>query len=567
MTSFCTFCIVTLLAAAQLSPTETLERREALQRAVESGAHEEVVQLAGALARVQPDDAGLWYQLGRSAFAVQRHELAMEASRKAWDLGYRYMPWIALRIARSAAALDRREEALDWLERALEAGLEDRPRLADYPEFAGYRDDPGFRDLAGLAAPGERTAGIVADIDFLIEEARRLHPAWHQRGPAFEAMAERLKQRAPDLSDTQFLFETMRLVTLLGDGHSWVYGPVEGSPLEAPSKSLPVLFFLFDEGLYIVDGVEEGAALIGRRVDRIGSRTPAELLAHSRAQHGAENDMTMRWLGVHFYFPQTNFLIDAGAIDEADEVKLELATDSGGTEVVVLPTGNHQFPRKLRSPKMDSVTAPRYLERVDDPFWFESIDEHTLYFQFNQVQDAEDESIADFSTKLGAALAKPAVLNLVVDVRHNNGGNNGLLPPLLRQIVAFDVRDETQVFVIIGRNTFSAAQNFVNRLERLTDAIFVGEPSSSSPNFIGEETEVILPWSRILASISSREWQDSDPGDKRSWISPQIPVPPTAEAYFAGRDAALAAIAAVVAASEASHRTAEPATGTPERKD
>jgi hypothetical protein len=98
------------------------------------------------------------------------------------------------------------------------------------------------------------------------------------------------------------------------------------------------------------------------------------------------------------------------------------------------------------------------------------------------------------------------------------------------------------IAVITGRNTFSAAQNFVTRLERWTDVVFVGEPSSASPNFIGEETELVLPWSRIQVSIASRYWQDSDPGDDRPWVAPQIPVPPTAHDYFGRRDAALEAI-------------------------
>jgi hypothetical protein len=184
----------------------------------------------------------------------------------------------------------------------------------------------------------------VADVDFLVAEARRLHPEYPRRAADFEAAAEALKRRASELSDREYLFRAMELVARLGDGHSVLYGPGEDSPLEVPEGSLPVLFYLFEEGLYVVDGTDPGAELIGRRVSRIGRRTPEELLEHSRTLHGAENPMTMRWLGVHFYFPGIGFLLDAGAVDDPERVGLELSGADGETEAVVLPVGDFQSP-------------------------------------------------------------------------------------------------------------------------------------------------------------------------------------------------------------------------------
>ncbi|MCK5712823.1 MAG: hypothetical protein KAI25_08915, partial [Hyphomicrobiaceae bacterium] len=81
-----------------------------------------------------------------------------------------------------------------------------------------------------------------------------------------------------------------------------------------------------------------------------------------------------------------------------------------------------------------------------------------------------------------------------------------------------------------------------NRLERWTDAEFAGEPSSSSPNFVGEETNLLLPFSRVRGSISTLYWQDSDPGDERAWIGMDFPVELSAKDYFAGRDPVLQAV-------------------------
>ena len=110
------------------------------------------------------------------------------------------------------------------------------------------------------------------------------------------------------------------------------------------------------------------------------------------------------------------------------------------------------------------------------------------------MRNSDSESIAAFSERLRELLRRESATSLIVDVRHNNGGNNTLVRPLVRTLIEFDMRSPGhRIFVIAGRGTFSAAQNFINRVERWTNATFVGEPSSSSPNFVGEEHGFLLP--------------------------------------------------------------------------
>ena len=154
-----------------------------------------------------------------------------------------------------------------------------------------------------------------------------------------------------------------------------------------------------------------------------------------------------------------------------------------------------------------------------------------LYFQFNQVRDDSDETIADFAKRLHERLAAGEIDHLIVDVRHNNGGNNGLVRPLVRTLVAFDVADpEHRIFIATGRNTFSAAQNFVNRVEQWVDVELVGEPSSPSPNFVG---------------------------DRRASIPPDHPVNLQIADYVRGHDPALALIFDVLPAAESEAAAAD----------
>ena len=112
---------------------------------------------------------------------------------------------------------------------------------------------------------------------------------------------------------------------------------------------------------------------------------------------------------------------------------------------------------------------------------------------------------------------------LVIDLRWNGGGNNFLNRPLVHGLIRCDkVNQPGKLFVIVGRNTFSAAQCGATQIERYTDATFVGEPTGSCPNFVGESVMLELPYSKMTASISDLYWQNSVAMDYRTWIGPQI---------------------------------------------
>ena len=60
------------------------------------------------------------------------------------------------------------------------------------------------------------------------------------------------------------------------------------------------------------------------------------------------------------------------------------------------------------------------------------------------------------------------------------------------------------LFVLIGRRTFSAAMNCASLLELHSKATFVGEPTGSRPNFVGESTYFTLPCTRYRVSRGAR---------------------------------------------------------------
>lgn len=92
------------------------------------------------------------------------------------------------------------------------------------------------------------------------------------------------------------------------------------------------------------------------------------------------------------------------------------------------------------------------------------------------------------------------------------------------------------MFVLIGRETFSAASYLTTKLEFNTKAIFIGEPTGASPNHYGDNRPLILPNSGLEVRLSSIYWQNSFPFDSRTATEPRLRVDLNSKDYFSNKD-------------------------------
>jgi len=186
--------------------------------------------------------------------------------------------------------------------------------------------------------------------------------------------------------------------------------------------------------------------------------------------------------------------------------------------------------------------TPLWLKDPQDKFWFEFLpDSKTLYVQFNQVGNKEDETLEEFTRRVFSFVGTNPVDRMVLDLRLNRGGNGDLNRPLLLGIIKSKIDQKGKLFAIIGRSTFSAAQFLINDLEKYTNAIFVGEPSGGKVNSYGDSRKITLPNSGITVRVSTLWWQE-DERDKRQWKEPDISAELTFDDYRNNRDPALTAI-------------------------
>jgi tetratricopeptide (TPR) repeat protein len=188
--------------------------------------------------------------------------------------------------------------------------------------------------------------------------------------------------------------------------------------------------------------------------------------------------------------------------------------------------------------------TPLWLKDPANKYWFEYLkDSRTLYVQFNEVGNKDDETLETFFKRVMTFADANPVDRFVLDERLNGGGNNGLLRPIIHDFIRSDrVTQPGRLFTIIGRQTFSAAMNCVNRMKLDTNTLFVGEPTGASPNMYGDNAPVVLPHSKLTVRLSTLWWQDMDPRDRRVWQAPDLSTELTFADYRAGRDPAMDAI-------------------------
>jgi len=205
---------------------------------------------------------------------------------------------------------------------------------------------------------------------------------------------------------------------------------------------------------------------------------------------------------------------------------------------------------KLNAPPR--ATPPLFLRDTQKAHWLEPLPAHdAVYAQVNSIADDDGETMEQFGLHLRRVIDEGKPHNLILDLRHNNGGNTFRYSELLRTLVAFSTLEGNKVYVLIGRDVYSAACNLSTDIERIVKPVFVGEPTSCTGNQWGDESTFVLPYSGLTGAFSGARWQLSHPWDQRRSIVPQVPVQLTAAAYFRGEDPALGAVYRLIDAGAA----------------
>jgi hypothetical protein len=389
------------------------------------------------------------------------------------------------------------------------------------------------------------------DLDFLAREMPQHHAnLFHSmRREQFDSALSSIRSRLPSLARHQVIVELQRLAALVNDGHTRI---TPWRDTVVAFHTLPVAIYRFGDGYHIRASTTEHAALLGARVTRIGSVSidSAEMLVSSLVSR--DNVMAVwQWAPNLLVMPEVLHAVGLSRDARSAELTLEMAGRSrtvtlGAAGLFPNLSGEIDKSWNVRAGWVDlrhRSPTPLWLSRTPDSYWFAHVPEgKMLYCQINEIQE-RGEPLAQFMSRALATADSIGAERFVLDLRLNGGGNGDYNRIIIRALVRSRFDEKGHLFVITNRRTFSAAQMLISDLEKWTNPIFVGEPSSSRGNHYGDSRRLVMPNSKVTMRVSTLWWQYWDPRDPREWIAVQIAAPLTVDAYRNGRDPSLEAIA------------------------
>ncbi len=544
-------------------PIQYYLQKQVVKDHLETQRFAEAAALLSDLLDVDTTDGSLWDQRARSRMHLGEYENAISDYKKAIDLGYFRVGSGTARIARAHILNGNEELGLQWLRKTIEEGYRFRSAILRDTAFASVIDLPEFKTILELPYREytSREDGWLADLDQLERELKRLHYYYrdHALPPSFSNIYQDLRGSISELNDSEIASEIQRALATLQDGHtvSYPFGMTRGQ-----SPHIPVATYIFSDGVFVISAPKKQKNLIGTKVLSIGGVKVDKLLTNLQQYVSAENESEFRWVAP-MYMMFGEFLSGAGAKIETAAVAFTVLGADGASSTVNVPLSNKAvnpaiIPVRLPAYSAKGIKPSPYLERNNDNFWLVSDPGLRLtYTQLNSIGNSKKESLKDFALRLRQILNSSQSENLVIDLRYNNGGDGRLLPELIRTAVWFETAMEGKIFVLMGRNTFSAAQTLLNRLENFTNATFVGEPSGSKPNRFGNETQFKLNYSGLLGSISSGYNQAASSRDLRIWIPPQVPVALSSQDYFTAVDPVMQVVIRIIEAGSNSGLSSE----------
>ena len=544
------------------SKIEYFQQRNEAISLVKNEQWQEAIPILENLIEHYQNDADLFYVLGLSYYQVEQYQNAITALKKTLDLGgtiLRGIPTgsapsndIMIKIAEAYAEDGDKSNAILWLRKGFAARYDEKPFLKGSSAFDSFNEDEDFLALFGNDTQKNitREETWARDLTYLEKRINELLYSPNHAISKTDLSKEILdiKTNIASLSDEQIIFKIIRLFGALGSGHNVI---IPTSPNKGALKKLPVQFYQFNDGLFIV-GAEEGfEKWIGYKVDLI-ENTPIEAaLQKTNAVNARDNDMQTLWLGP-YYLGLPDVLKGLGIIKNANQVTITLSDKEGKPEKVTMNPVAWQFTGFPILPKLKTENQPLFLSKTEDNYWSKTLPKHNvMYIQFNLVQQKEELTLMDFNLKLRENIKQSNSQNLILDLRFNAGGDGSIFPPMLKTLIEFEIiNPKGKIFVLISRGTYSAAQNLLTEITKFTNAILVGEPSGSKPSFIGEAGWFKLPYSGLLGIVASQYHQTSKAEDHRKWIAPHIPVGLSSTDYFNGNDKALNVIMEVIKASK-----------------
>ena len=366
------------------------------------------------------------------------------------------------------------------------------------------------------------------DLRYLARELPSQHAnAFHSVSrETFDAEVARLDAVISSLNGDEVLVGFMRVVALIGDGHTH---------FDLPPSALryPIEMQWFGEELRVIAAQAPYHTTVGARVLEIGSTPIRDVMerAIELVPRGENDGRTRLTATMNLTAPEV--LHGLGLISDRANAPFALELVTGERATITLSPA--QFGGFSTWRMATGEKPPLYLQRLAEAWWTEFLPAaQTVYFSFTGYPP--DAEFRDRTAALARLLDESHARRLVIDLRRNQGGDldqfRRLLLPMIKARAA--INRKGGLFVLTGPGTFSAATINALDLRNEANAIIVGAPTGMRPTHYGEHGEFRLPNSGFRISYSRQYHRFGAETD--SAVMPDQKIEPTWTEFSQGRD-------------------------------
>lgn len=129
--------------------------------------------------------------------------------------------------------------------------------------------------------------------------------------------------------------------------------------------------------------------------------------------------------------------------------------------------------------------------------------------KINYIWYGLEQSLTEYMAKAIEFAENNEVEKLILDLRHNSGGGNDLNKAILSGLTQWSgSKDFGRIYVILGRQTFSAAILLALQLEENIHVSFVGEELGGRTEHFGDSRKFVLSNSGLTIRVSTKMHRD-----------------------------------------------------------
>ena len=370
-----------------------------------------------------------------------------------------------------------------------------------------------------------------SDIDFFSSELEKRHINLYHTVSEKDLKSElsSLKASLPSINKYQLMTEMMRITRLVGDGHTlFSYRGHEYS-------RFPVYLKLFDKQLRVIKTPTELSHLLGKKLVSIDGVDISEVIERVKpVVQAVDNQHSLE----HF-LPSTinvsEVLYGLGITKELNVANFEFSDETEEKISIALTSISSD---KLKKVVTENIVKPHsvfgeVLESTDG-LWL-SANAHTksAYIKFDSYPGFI--KMLMFANSVKKHLSRSQIANLIIDFRHNGGGNffEGML--LAQMLVVVDGLDwQTGIYALVGKATFSAGVSNAAQYRQILNAKLVGEPTGGNPYGYQDADKFVLPNSNWPVQYSKRLFKMQD--EQSNGLQPDIIIKTSWPDYAKGKD-------------------------------